>query len=318
MSGAARAASAIAVACVVAACGAAGGESVAQAPPASPTASAAPATQSVSPPAPAMPQLPRGGRSILPRHRLVGFAGSPVSTALGRLGVGRLDDRAREIEQRAQLYTRGREVLPVFELIATIATNRPGGDGRYRARSNDKVVASYLAAARRARALLLLNIQPGRSDFLTEVKVYEKWLREPDVGVALDPEWAVDPGEVPGKVYGNTTGQELDGVARYLGGLVARHHLPEKVMVFHQVARSVVRAESGLRPHRGVVIFKSVDGIGDRGSKLETWGVLTERLPKHIRPGFKLFFEEDGAAGGLMTPTQVLALRPRPEYVLYE
>jgi hypothetical protein len=38
-----------------------------------------------------------------------------------------------------------------------------------------------------------------------------------------------------------------------------------------------------------------------------------------MRPGFKLFYEEDVAAGGpLMTPDEVLALQPTPEYVLYE
>jgi hypothetical protein len=42
-------------------------------------------------------------------------------------------------------------------------------------------------------------------------------------------------------------------------------------------------------------------------------------MPAAMRPGFKLFFEEDVRAGSrLMTPQQVLALTPRPEYVLYE
>jgi hypothetical protein len=306
--------------CAVAACGSDGVDAAANAGPAKTLAtSAAPTPARATPsPSPTLPQLPRGGRTILPRHRLMGFAGAPLSTALGRLGIGDLDARAREIERMGRAYAGDREVLPVFELIATVANARPGRDGQYRSRCDPAVVGEYLAAARRAKALLLLNIQPGRGDFLTEVKVYEKWLREPDVGVALDPEWAVGPGEVPGKVYGNTTGAELDGVARYLAGLVADDDLPEKVMVFHQVARSVVRSESGLRPHRGIMIVKSVDGIGPRGSKLKTWGMLTQPLPKHIRPGFKLFFEEDAEAGGLMSTRQVLALRPRPDYVLYE
>ncbi|HEY6688840.1 MAG TPA: hypothetical protein VI094_21840 [Propionibacteriaceae bacterium] len=36
---------------------------------------------------------------------------------------------------------------------------------------------------------------------------------------------------------------------RYLSGLVKYYHLPENVMVYHQVARSVVRRESGLKDH---------------------------------------------------------------------
>ena len=45
-----------------------------------------------------------------------------------------------------------------------------------------------MKAARQSKALLLLNIQPGQSDFMTEIKRFEKYLKEPDVGIALDPD----------------------------------------------------------------------------------------------------------------------------------
>lgn len=248
----------------------------------------------------------------------MGFAGSPFSPALGRLGTGSLDLRARQIRQLGRQYAQGRDVLPVFELIATMATSFPGRDGRYRVRSTDATIGRYLTAARRNRALLLLNIQPGRAKLAAEVRAYERWLREPDVGVALDPEWAVGPQGVPGQVYGRTTGAELDGVARYLSALVARHDLPEKAMVFHQVAPSVVRSQQGLRAHPGVVAIKSVDGIGSPGAKRSTWDRLVRGKPAHLHTGFKLFFTEDRRSGPLMTPRQVLALRPAPVYVMYE
>jgi hypothetical protein len=47
--------------------------------------------------------------------------------------------------------------------------------------------------------LLVLDIQPGRSDFFTETIRLERWLREPDVGLAIDPEWRVTSSEVPGR-----------------------------------------------------------------------------------------------------------------------
>ncbi|MGI8458997.1 MAG: hypothetical protein ACR2LI_12915, partial [Propionibacteriaceae bacterium] len=127
-----------------------------------------------------------------------------------------------------------------------------GADGQWRTRAPTDVVQRYLEAARDHRALLLLNIQPRRSDFLTECRHFEDWLREPDVGVALDPEWAMQPGQVPGRAYGSTTGAELDEVATYLSARTLSHRLPEKVMVFHQVAASVVRQESKLEGHDGV------------------------------------------------------------------
>jgi hypothetical protein len=90
-------------------------------------------------------------------------------------------------------------------------------------------------------------------------------------------------------------------------------------MVYHQVARSVVRKESGLKDHYGVVLIKSVDGLGHKGPKINTYRVVNQTTPKYVHPGFKLFFTEDRRHGGrLMTPKEVLALKPRPEYVMYE
>ncbi len=127
------------------------------------------------------------------------------------------------------------------------------------------------------------------------------------------------PGQRPGRAYGHTTGAELNGVAAYLAGLVKKYDLPEKVMVYHQVAASVVRKESGLKDHDGVAIIKSVDGLGPPGPKINTYRVVNQTTPKHVHAGFKLFYTEDARGGSrLMTPKEVLALKPRPEYVLYE
>jgi len=264
-------------------------------------------------------ELPRGGREIFPRYRLVGYAGVTGASTLGRLGTGPLDSRVMELQQRAQSYANGREILPVLEVITTVVQAKPGRDGQHRVRMRDKQIETYYKAAQRHSALLLLNIQPGQSAFLTEVKAYQKWLRRPEIGVALDPEWAMDPGQRPGHLYGHTTGAELNEVARYLADLVKEYDLPQKVMVYHQVAASVVRREPGLKSHDGVVVIKSVDGLGPPGWKKKTYRLVNKTTPEFVRPGFKLFFTEDRRGGSrLMTPAEVLALKPRPEYVMYE
>ena len=268
---------------------------------------------------PAQATLPRGGRDVFPRYRLVGYAGVTGASTLGRLGTGPLDQRVTEIERRAKPYAAGREILPVVEVIATVVQGSPGRDGEYRVRLTDAQIAKYHKAARKHRAVMLLNLQPGRSESITETKAFQKWLKEPDVGVALDPEWAMDRGQRPGGVYGHTTGAELDEVARYLSGLVKQYNLPEKVMVYHQVARSVVRKESDLKDHDGVVAIKSVDGLGHPGPKKNTYRVVNKTTPKFVHVGFKLFFTEDRRHGGrLMTPNEVLGLKPPPEYVMFE
>jgi len=238
--------------------------------------------------------------------------------AFGRLGTGDIDQRAREIEQRGKAYAGGRKVLPVFELIAVIVDSVPGKDGDYNRQVSAATINTYLAAARRHKAILLLDVQPGRDDFLTLAKQLEPWLKQPDVGLALDPEWAVEEGQVPGRVYGRTTGAELDGVAAYLDGLTRTYGLPQKVMVFHQVASRVVSKQEQIKARPGVVVIKSVDGIGSREAKTSTWTVLVKKLPSSIHTGFKLFYQEDARHGPLMTPQQVLQLKPQPEYVLFE
>ncbi len=249
---------------------------------------------------------------------LVGFCGAPGAKALGRM-TGDLTEAGRALRQRIEAFPPGRPVTPVVELIATTVHRSPGADGMFRSRCEDTTVRDYLDAARALNGLLLLNIQPGRADFLPEVQAYERWLTEPDVGVALDPEWAVEPGVVPGKKFGRTTGAELDEVARYLGGLADAHRLPAKVMIYHQVAASVVRDEALLLPHHGVSVVKVVDGIGSAAAKKATWKTLMTTMPAHVRPGFKLFFEEDTRRGAaLMSPAEVLALSPAPAYIVYE
>nr|NLI49748.1 hypothetical protein [Propionibacterium sp.] len=256
---------------------------------------------------------------MFPRYRLFGYVGYPGDNILGRLGEGDIDERMAELLEHSAEYAGDREIMPVMELIATTVHAVPGKDGTFRTRAPDAVIADWLNVARRNKAILLLDIQPGRAEFIDEVKHLEKWLKEPDVGVALDPEWAVDAGQTPGKVFGNSSGAELDEVARYLSELVAEHNLPEKVMVYHVLHPPIMKNESALKRHPGVVPIKSADGIGTPGQKIAQWERIVAATTADVHMGFKLFFREDRKRGGrLMTSSEVLALKPTPEYIMYE
>ncbi|MEV6414777.1 hypothetical protein [Kribbella sp. NPDC051718] len=276
-----------------------------------------PKASSSVPAPPADGELPRGGRVIFPKYQLVGYVGLPGSPALGPLDKD-LDAKADKLEKLAKSYAVGRTPLPVLELIVVVASGGPGKDRKYRNRLSDEKIANYLKVAREHKMLLLLDIQPGRAKILDEVKRQERWLKEPDVGLAFDPEWAVGPGQVPGRVFGHTSGAELDSIAKYLSGLVEQNDLPEKVFVFHQLSARIVSNEKALKQHPGVVTIKSVDGIGNRKDKESTWRKLTPKMAAGVHAGFKLFYQEDTRHGPLMTPAQVMALKPRPEFVVYE
>ncbi|MCE1178819.1 MAG: hypothetical protein LWW86_07270 [Micrococcales bacterium] len=279
-------------------------------------AKATPTTTTTTPTPP--PELPGGGRTVFPDYRLFGYSGQPGAPGQGRLGIGDLDERVVEIKQRGKNFAHGRKIMPVLELISTVVHGSPGKDGMYRSRIPDEQIQEHLAAARRHDGMLLLNIQPGRADFLAEVKHYERYLLDPHVGLALDPEWAVKPGQVPGRVYGSTTGAELDSVSQYVATLVKRHDLPQKVIVVHQLHRGIITGQDVMKRRSQVAWVKSIDGIGGRGAKIDTWNAITPDQPALFHGGFKLFYEEDAQHGPLMTPGEVMALRPVPEYVLYE
>src|SRR6478735_6344363 len=169
-------------------------------------------------PAPKPTELPLGGRQIFPRYRVVAYYGAPQAHALGALGIGSPDHAVRRLAQQAKPYAKKtRPVMLALELLADVANRDPGTDGLYRTRQPASIINRYLAAARRAKALLVLDIQPGHADFLAETRHLDRWLREPDVGLALDPEWHT-PDAVPGTQIGSVKAGDVNAVAAHVAG----------------------------------------------------------------------------------------------------
>jgi hypothetical protein len=264
-------------------------------------------------------ELPRGGTSVFPEFRVVAFAGAPQARGLGVLGIGSPKRAARRLRSQAAPYEHaGKPVLPAFELIGTIALATPGPTpgpgGEYRRRQTSGTIRRYLRAARRARDLLVLDIQPGRSTFIDEVRRLRPFLREPEVGIALDPEWNMGPHGVPGEGIGHVGAGMVNRVSRFMSGIVRKHDLPEKLLVVHQFTEAMIRNDGRLRTPRGVALTLNSDGFGTPAQKRGRYKDLVPRGGKR-HPGFKLFYSEDT---NLMSPGEVMKLNPRPEFVVYE
>jgi hypothetical protein len=266
-------------------------------------------------PEPRPAALPRGGRTILPDFRVVAYYGAPQDDELGILGIGSPRRAARGLARQAKPYLRrGRPVLPAFELIAAIVTSEPGDGGDHSMRQDDATIRRYLRVARAHRMLLLLDIQPGYAPFLQEAKALERWLREPDVGLALDPEWSMEPPLLPAQEIGSTDAATVNEVSRYLAGVVRRHDLPQKLLVVHRFTSDMIENEHQLERNPGVALVVNVDGFGEQSNKIAKYHEFTRDLPRRFN-GFKLFYNEDV---NLMKPRQVLRLRPEPDLVVYE
>ena len=138
-------------------------------------------------------ELPRGGRTIFPDYRVVAYYGAPQDKQLGALGIGSPTAMTKKLVKQSKGYERkSRPVMPAMELIAVVAAAHPGEGGRYNLRQPDSVIKRYLKAARKAKALLILDVQPGRSDFFTEIKAYASGSRSRTSGSRWTPSggWA--------------------------------------------------------------------------------------------------------------------------------
>ncbi len=252
---------------------------------------------------------------ILPDKRIVAFYGNPAADELGILGIGSPDLAGRRLLRQAKAYERPRRpVQPAMELISTVANAHPGDDGMYRRQESNAVIRRYLKAARKVKAILILDIQPGQADFFEETVRLKRWLKQPDVHLALDPEWRIKPGQVPGNVIGSVDAREVNAVSAWLEQLVVSENLPPKVIVIHQFTHDMIQGRDQLKPREKVQIILNADGFGGREVKISKYKDFT-RGKSAFHDGFKLFYKEDL---NLMKPRQVIRLRPSPDIVIYE
>ena len=278
-------------------------------------------TPTPSPTLAPIPYLPRGGHGVFPRHTVVMAYGTAGTGVLGVLGETPPDEAARLLEERAAPWAKasGRPVLPAFELITTVAQRSPGADGLYSTGLSDEQVQRYLDAARKAKMLLVLDFQPGLAKVLDQVKRYERFLLEPEVGVAIDPEWVLEPGQRPGRQIGSLDAATINEVSAYLSDLVKRNRLPEKVFLVHQFKTYMLPDREAIVDRFGLATVFHVDGFGPRHAKAETYGLLSSKdgvAPGgRVHNGYKLFIDEDVP---LQDAAEVMAIEPRPELVSYQ
>ena len=252
---------------------------------------------------------------LLGRVRIVAFYGGPDGPALGVLGSASPDAIATQVEQRARAFAGyGEPVQPAMELIATVAQGSPGPDGSYSAAIGDADIERYLSAAHRHHLLLILDFQPGRGEFLPQVRAVSRFLLDPSVSVALDPEWKMGAGDVPGVTIGSSSAASVQAVVDYVSRFTRAHVLPDKLVLVHQFTLGMLPDRGMISPEPGAEVVFHADGFGTPGEKLSTWSALA--FPgRPFGTGFKLFLTQDTA---MMSARQVMALRPRPDVITFQ
>jgi hypothetical protein len=262
----------------------------------------------------ATPQLPFGGTTIYPGRTLVAYYGTAGTGALGVLGEGTIPQMTKRLRKQAAGYSRpDRPADIVYELIVTVADGVPGSDGDYSHDISRDKVETFIRAAHNNNALLVLDLQPGRTDFLTVARRWAWALKDPWVSLALDPEWRMGPGEIPAQTIGHVSADEINKTSAWLETLTRQRNLPEKLLMIHQFRTAMVRNIALVKDRPHLVEVQHVDGFGTRSQKLATYHTV-ERDPQ-FRMGFKLFYDEDI---NMFTPAEVLRIKPRIRFVSYQ
>jgi len=263
-------------------------------------------------------ETPRDG--VLPRahifdgRMLVAYYGTAGTGALGVLGETSPDKAIARVRRAAAPFARnGLPAQPVFELIVTVADAHPGKDGDYNHDISRAAVQSWVDAARKAGALLVLDLQTGRADFPSVAKRWEWALHEPHVGLAIDPEWRMGAGQVPGRTIGSVSAWEVNLTSRWLEDLTVSRGLPEKLFMVHQFRTSMIRNIGNVRGRAHLAEVQHVDGFGTPRQKLATYHAVAR--PDLFRMGFKLFYDEDIRR---LSAAQVMRINPRVDFVSFQ
>jgi hypothetical protein len=265
-----------------------------------------------------VPVLPN---SLLPRQRIVAFYGNPASRRMGILGELPPDEMLSLLDREVAAWRQADPDTPVraaLQMIAVMATGDPGPDSLYRLRMPEWRIEQVAEWAERRNALLFLDIQPGQGDVKVEVDRLIPWLQRPDVHLALDPEWTMPDGVVPGTRIGSMTAAEINYAVQVLARLVEEHDLPPKILVVHRFTQNMVRNAESIRVDPRVQVVMNMDGWGPPSQKRHAYREIVAPEAEQFT-GFKLFYKNDlRNESRLMTPAEILRLHPTPSYIQYQ
>jgi hypothetical protein len=260
--------------------------------------------------------------SLLPKNRILAYYGNPLSKKMGVLGEYPKDQMLAMLDKEVARWAKAdptHPVVPALHFIVTVAQGAPGKNGLYRLQMRDSMTNEIYSWAKAHHALLFLDVQPGKSTVQAEVPRLRPFLENPDVHLAIDPEFAMAPsGAVPSKRVGTVDAADVNWAINFLDQIVKEKHLPPKVLIVHRWTRKMVTNAKNIRPVPNVQVVMDMDGWGPPWLKFDSYHDYVKAEPVQFT-GFKLFFHNDTKKGDLLlTPSEVLRLNPRPHYIQYQ
>lgn len=264
---------------------------------------------------PAMPAPRRG--ALLPWCRVVTYYGNPLSKRMGILGELPPAEMLAGLEREAAAWKKAdpeKCLRPGLELVATVASDTPGPSGLYRSRMPDALIEKVLGWAHSKGWLVILDVQVGHAAVKDEVERLRPFLERPDVHLALDPEFDMPPGIVPGRRIGTTDARSVDVAINLLASMIEKRHLPSKLLLVHRFTGGMLTNSALVKLDPRVQVVMIMDGYGPPAFKKTAYRRAIRADPVQFA-GIKLFYKNDKP---MMTAKEVLSLTPGPSVVIYQ
>lgn len=263
------------------------------------------------------------GGAILPFKRVVSFYGNLYSKKMGILGELPPNEMIAKLKGEVKAWEKAdpkTPVQPALHYIAVVAQGDGGKDGKYRYRMPFKQIDSVLVLAKKAHAIVFLDVQVALSNIQAELPLFEKYLKMPQVHFGMDPEFSMKDGSKPGKKIGTYDANDINYVAGYLANIVKKNGLPPKILVVHRFTKKMVTNYKNIKLRPEVQIVMDMDGWGEPDLKTGTYRYFINQEPVQFT-GFKLFYKNDikKAPHHMLTPQEVLSrYSPYPIYIQYQ
>ena len=260
--------------------------------------------------------------AVFPANRVVAFYGNPLSKGMGVLGEYPKDQMLGMLDREVSRWAKAdpsHPVIPALHLIITVAQGAPGKTGLYRTQHRDTLAKQVYSWIKAKKGLMFLDVQVGKSHVQAEVPRLAEFLSQPDIHLAVDPEFAMaTSGAVPGTKIGTLDAKDINWCIQFLDSIARARNLPPKVLIVHRFTRKMVTNAKDIRPTPHVQVVMDMDGWGPPWLKFDSYHDYIKAEPVEFT-GFKLFFKNDIKKGDpLLTPGEVLRLNPRPLYIQYQ
>ncbi len=260
---------------------------------------------------------PTTAGGLFPNNRVLAFYGFPGNPEMGILGEYEMDLLLEHLREQALEYEEADPDHPVilaFEVIASVAQREPQADGSYLLDTPSSVLNEYAEFTRENGLLLILDAQIGYRTVENDVKGLRPWLAQDHVHLAIDPEFAMEEGQIPGEHIGSVDAKDVAWAQQWLIDLAREESISPKMLIVHQFKESMITNKETIVPLNGVQLVIDADGWGPPDLKRSTYEFVNNVVPVEYA-GVKLFYQQDEP---LMSAVDIVNLEPSPLFVMYQ